>query len=451
MNFTTSKEANVNYLAKIVKINSFKPHPNADKLKLTTVDGYVVSTSIDSSEGIYVYFPVECTINKEFLKINNLYRDCKLNIDSSKSGFFEESGRVKCIKLRGLASEGLIMPIDTIYKFLKESICIKELEKLVGIEFDSINNLLLVKKYVIPTKITESSNKPLNNKKVINIVDNQFRYHIDTEHLQRNISKIQPTDIINISWKEHGTSAIFCNLLVNRSFSWKEKLSKFFGVNIVESEYKKFCSSRKVIKDKVLNSNVTSGYYDSDIWSIALEVIKDFLHEGLSIYAEIVGYMPNGSMIQSEYDYKCIYNPKLYEYSKMIPQQMYDAKLFDIIVYRITYTNVEGKVFEFSTQQIKDFCNKYNIHCIKELYYGPAQYLFPNLNIDEHWHENFLQLLRDTYLEKRSILCNNNVPEEGIVLRKESSNIEVYKLKSINFLEKESKMLDKGVVDIETI
>lgn len=50
----------------------------------------------------------------------------------------------------------------------------------------------------------------------------------------------------------------------------------------------------------------------------------------------------------------------------------------------------------------------------------------------------------------KGLLCNNNVPEEGIVLRREVNGIDVYKLKSINFLEKESKMLDRGEIDIES-
>lgn len=37
-----------------------------------------------------------------------------------------------------------------------------------------------------------------------------------------------------------------------------------------------------------------------------------------------------------------------------------------------------------------------------------------------------------------------------IVLRREVNGIDVYKLKSINFLEKESKMLDRGEIDIES-
>ena len=48
-------------------------------------------------------------------------------------------------------------------------------------------------------------------------------------------------------------------------------------------------------------------------------------------------------------------------------------------------------------------------------------------------------------------MCDNPVPEEGIVVRKESLfNCESYKLKSFRFLEGESKQLDTGEVDIES-
>lgn len=159
-------------------------------------------------------------------------------------------------------------------------------------------------------------------------------------------------------------------------------------------------------------------------------------------------YLNQLNLNQSGYDYKCIYDPKTYEYTKMTPKQMYDAKLFNILAYRITYTNVDGKVFEFSTQQVKDFCDKYGLNSVKELYYGRAKDLFSNIELDQNWHDNFLQALRDKYLEKQSVLCNNKVPEEGIVLRREISEIDVYKLKSIAFLERETKMLDKGEADI---
>ncbi len=66
MKLTTSKNANLNYLSKIVKIESFKPHPNADRLKLAIVDGCVISVSIDTKEGLFVYFQLECKINHNY-------------------------------------------------------------------------------------------------------------------------------------------------------------------------------------------------------------------------------------------------------------------------------------------------------------------------------------------------------------------------------------------------
>lgn len=53
-------------------------------------------------------------------------------------------------------------------------------------------------------------------------------------------------------------------------------------------------------------------------------------------------------------------------------------------------------------------------------------------------------------MEKDSVLCKNKVPEEGIVLRREVTNIDVYKLKANRFLVKETQELDKGAIDIES-
>lgn len=179
----------------------------------------------------------------------------------------------------------------------------------------------------------------------------------------------------------HNTSAIFCNLLTKRNLSWKEKLAKKFGVHIKENEYTTFCSSRKVIKDPNLNPGVTQGFYDCDIWSLGLEVVKNYLIKGMSLYCEIVGYMPTGSAIQGKWDYGCVYDPKVYRYQEMSATQMYQAKLFDIIVYRITMTNVDGKVHEYSAKQVRDWCIENGLHPVSELYYGKAEDLLISMYI----------------------------------------------------------------------
>lgn len=459
MKLTISKEANINYLAKIVSIKKgdFSSHPNANKLKLVNVQGNIISTSIDAQPGTYIYFPTESVIAPEFLKFNNLYRNTNANSNPEQRGFFEESGRVKCIKLRGLASEGFIIPIQSLIDFYQntysKNVDSEVFQKLVGTQFDMVDNFKLVWKYIIKTNSSKSNaDSKLKSKSIISekLVDDQFRYHIDTPKLVDNLTEVNPDDIIQISWKEHGTSAIFCNLLTKRKLSWIERFLVVIGVNIKTEEYTKFCSSRKVIKDPIINPNLSEGYYDYNIWTLALETIKDYLDEGMSVYAEIVGYLPTGSMIQKDYDYGCVYDPKLYDYKTMSAKEMLEAKLFKIVVYRITSTNVSGKVFEWSTQQIKNWCNKRQIGTVTELYYGPAKKLFPRLTVKTHWHENFLKHLREQYLENDSVLCLNKVPEEGIVLRREVNNISVFKLKANAFLQKETASLDKGIVDIES-
>ena len=48
-------------------------------------------------------------------------------------------------------------------------------------------------------------------------------------------------------------------------------------------------------------------------------------------------------------------------------------------------------------------------------------------------------------------MCENKVPEEGIVVRVEDLfECKSYKLKSFRFLEFESNELDKGVADVES-
>lgn len=112
MKFIKSKNANINYLAKIIEIKNFTPHPDPEttKLKLAHVDGFNIVVGIDSEPGIYIYFPTSCEINPQLLAYGNLYRHTgKNNKPEAKAGFFEDNGRVKAIKLRGVVSEGFLM------------------------------------------------------------------------------------------------------------------------------------------------------------------------------------------------------------------------------------------------------------------------------------------------------------------------------------------------------
>ena len=79
--FTISPKANPNYLARFVKITNLNPHPEADRLQITTIDGCTIITGMDAKLGdLVVYFPLECSINPKFLSATNSYED-KHNYD----------------------------------------------------------------------------------------------------------------------------------------------------------------------------------------------------------------------------------------------------------------------------------------------------------------------------------------------------------------------------------
>ena len=453
MNITISEKANPNYLAKIVSIQDFQKHPNADRLKLVNVDGFIVSVGIDTQPGIFIYFPVECQISDWYLKVNNLYRDKTLNSDQEATpGFFDEKGRVKALKLRNFISEGLVMPLDSLYKVFEKEFIDQYTDTFVNKEFDTVNDRLLVKKYVIKEYVKGMKSARKVKRYDDTIVEGQFRYHPDTEQLKKNMFELSLNDTIQISDKWHGTSAIFCNLLTKRKLSILEKIKKFFKFNVQTTEYKKFCSSRTVVKDPDLNKSLGQGYYDVDIWNIGLDVIKPHLYPGMSIYCELIGYTPTGRMIQKNYDYGCEYLPEKYDYSKMSPLEMYIDKLFNIYIYRITNTDSDGKVTEFSPSQIKDWSGHFGFSCVHELYYGTIEnYISKFEEVDTHnWHEQFLKLLSSEYLEKKCKYCKHDVIAEGIVLRVDINNkFKAFKLKSLQFLGMESKALDNNEQGIE--
>lgn len=148
MRLSVSKNSDVNYLSKIVYIDKFRPHsnPEVNKLKCCSVDGYNIITGIDSSTGLYVYFPTMSQINPEFLAYANLYRNKDLNADANKSEMFDENGRVKTIKLKGELSEGFIIDYEIFNSWLISTTNIslinndEDLKNIENFEFNQVEH-----------------------------------------------------------------------------------------------------------------------------------------------------------------------------------------------------------------------------------------------------------------------------------------------------------------------
>jgi hypothetical protein len=449
MKLTISKKANINYLAKIVNINTFRPLVGADKLKCCTVDGFNIICGIDSEPGLYVYFPVGCCLNPDFLKYANLYKNKENNSNPEQSGMFENSGRVKIIKLRGELSEGFILPI-TILKNYILSVTNVELTYEEGIEFDIVEHLgktfWINKKYIVPIKIKKEyiyNNKGSKQPKGLDkIIDGQFNFHYDTVLIKKCPQIIKPNDIISISEKIHGTSGISALVLCKQSLNWRQKIAKWLtGYEFNKYDY--LYSSRTIIKNKYYNKNVSDGYYNVDVWKYADEIIKPYLQKGMSIYYEIVGFLPNGSYIQKNYDYRCV---------PPISETYLHEKHFKVRPYRITITNIDGKIHEFSAKEVQQYCLKMGLTPVREYYYGYAKDLYPDLDIcSDDWSNQFINKLsedKNFYMECNSPTCDNEVPHEGIVIKIENMISAAFKLKCFKFL---NKSQNDESVDMEDI
>lgn len=439
---------NKNYCATVTTIKNIIPLDNCDNVVHTSIFGNLVVISKDTKIGdTGLFFPVETKLSQEFLTNNNLYRKQELNMDQTAKGYFEDNGRIKCVKFRQNKSMGLFMPLNSLSFIFR----MKEFDGdpypgdflTDGMEFDELNGVKICEKYIPIIKNTSSTTpgkKGRNRiKRVSKLIENQFNFHVDTSQLGKNLHRVKPSSLISITSKLHGSSLISSKILCKKKLNPIEKLLKLIGIKIQDTHYDYVYSSRKVIKNEY-DDKLTTGFYNEDIWGTAHNRLKEYLQDGMTFYAEIVGYLASGGYIQKGYDYGC------------------QPGEFEVYIYRITYTNSSGKVFEFSARQVQDFCKMNGLKAVPELYYGVASKLFEwieqglsnKYDTTLSFEENFLNLLKEKYLEKDCRMCSVVIPDEGIVLRIEGMDLEVYKLKSFRFLELETKELDSGEVDIES-
>lgn len=427
---------NDNYLAEVVRLDKFIKHPNADRLRVWNIHGYEVITDMSREPGdVCVFFQIETQINNEILKRLNMYSDKELNEDKTQVGYVNSQGRVKAVKLRGIVSEGMLLPADKVlfaFAGYDKNDLPYDWEQSIGQKFDTIEGRVMCNKYVPIQQSKSTEGKTREAKVKINefLIPGQFNLHYSTSKLQDNAWRFQDSeDQIVITDKWHGTSAVFSNVLTKRKLSFWEHVKKFFGSNIPTTEYSPMYSSRTVIKSIQGKYNVPGigGYYNSDIWGKVFEDLKPVLFEGYTLYGEIVGYTGD-KMIQKGYHYGC--KPGEHKF----------------LVYRITETSKNGIIEEYSWEDIKDFCKEHNLQHVPELFYGTIKdWMFKYADDGE----TLLDALKGVFLEKTCSHNINKVPSEGICIRNESGNKIAYKLKSKLFLEKESKDLDTALEVIE--
>jgi hypothetical protein len=195
---------------------------------------------------------------------------------------------------------------------------------------------------------------------------------------------------------------------------------KRLGVNITPTEYDYIYASRKVIKDP--NNPFQKDFYDTDIWTDEGKKLRGLLPENYIVFGELVGWTANGNAIQKDYTYG-------------IPQGQ--AKLY---VYRVTVINNQGIQTELSWDHMVEFCKGIGIETVKEIWRGKHKKFDAYKYMDKRLVTKY----------KNCLDCGKDQVDEGVCIRIDSLHPKIYKAKSPIFLEHETKLLDEGVVDLES-
>lgn len=420
----TIQENSTNYACSVVEVKDLLPIEGADNIVKTIVNGNTVVVPKSTEKGAkMLYFVSGTKLSADYCKNNNLYDKEENNLDTSKRGFISSrQSRVKAIRLKGVVSDGMLMPIDSLF-YLAVDI-IKSLDLKVGDEFTHINGNLLCEKYVVPVKESNQGGQKTSKSSKLKdlLLENQFRFHHETEHFVKHQNKFKQETEVIITRKLHGSSLILANVLLNKKLSIKDKIAKFFGINVPIEEYGIIWSSGKP-KGKLpkgIESETNKwetpnpSYYTSDIWARAYKEIGNKIEKGISVYAEIVGKGIQGDLFTYNQDY-------------------------GIHVYRITQTSVDGNVVEFSWEQVKKYCEKYGLNYVEEYFVGKVKEL---VVLDE----NLLGYLQQIYLNKSYPDCKI---DEGICIRIRETD-EIFKLKSPNFIKMESDNQENEVEERES-
>ena len=359
----------------IVKIEHLRPHTNADRLQIATIFGNDVIVDLNVAIGdIGIYFPSDLQLSKEFCEINDLVRRKDEN-GNPCGGYLDPNKRnIRPIKLRNEKSDGLYLPIK----------CLEYTQGRlkIGDRIDVVNGHEICCKYipVIKNKTSSKTKKCNKVRKYTAPVAPLFIEHADTEQLNYNLDAFKAGDQIEITLKMHGTSNRVAYVPVLKKFKrtlFDHMLGRE-GKPIYEYDY--ISGTRRTVLD-----SFDGGFYGSNAFRKQFEDrLRGKLLKNEEIYFEIVSYTNDGKPIMPSgpvpKDYQNIYG------KDMIFSYGCEVGHSEMYVYRMTMTNEDGDVVEYSPDFMRYRCEQIGVKTVPVFYKGyiPEEYTEIKTQLDNH-------------------------------------------------------------------
>lgn len=349
----------MSYNAYITTLKNVRKHPNADRLQLAECFGNTVCVGLDYTEGnIGVYFPVDGQLSEEFATVNNLVRK-KDYAGNNIGGYMDPNKRnVQAIRLRGEKSDGLFLPLS----------CLEytgvDLNSLnIGDAITIVNGHEICQKYIPhrnPSRGGERAGNKTCKKRVA--ISPLFAEHADTEQLAYNLSAFKPGDQIEITLKMHGTSQRTGYLPVFKGYkrTLLDKILRREGTPIYDWGY--VSGTRRTVLE-----NYEGGYYGSNAFREEhSKVFEGKLWKGETVYLEIVGFTQDGGTIMSKANNKKLNDKEFIKQYGNETTFSYGCEpgQSDMYVYRMTMTNEDGQVIEYTPDFMRYRCEMMGVKTV---------------------------------------------------------------------------------------
>ena len=407
----------MSYTGFVCQIKNLRNHPNGDNLYLGECFGNTVAVSRNGyTPGMTgVYFPTDGQLSTEFCQNNNLLRLRDENGHSIPGGGYMDPDKrnVTAIKLRGEKSDGLFLPL-TCLDYCFEDGAAAHLK--IGDTIDVVNGHDICTKYIPrgSKRVGRPTDGNRTRKKRVPIAP-LFVEHADTEQLAYNLGAFRSGDDVEITLKMHGTSQRTGFLPVFSGYRrtiW-DKLFRRDGEPIYN--YDLVTGTRRT----VINGE-DGGFYGSNAFRMPhAELFRGKLWKGETVYYEVVGFTDAGVPIMAEcgnkklndkefvkqygptttFSYGCARKPIAGLADPNDPNTAFVTPQSDIYVYRMTMTNEDGNIVEYTPDFIRYRCEQMGVKTVPVFWKGtipenPASADDPTIEPGE-WIKNVAERFYD--------------------------------------------------------
>ena len=412
------------YTAFITRIKNMRQHPNADRLQMGECFGNTVIVSMEYEDNqLGVYFPSDGQVSTEFAEANNLLRKKDEN-GNNIGGYMDPDKRnITAIKLRGEKSDGLFLPLKSLETF-GDITTLRE-----GDRIDTFNGHEICCKYVPRRNVRHghASNGNKTRKKKVDVAP-LFTEHADTEQLAYNLGAFKPGDEIEITLKMHGTSQRTAHLPVFKGYKrtlW-DKICKREGTPIYNWGY--VSGTRRTVLE-----NFEGGYYGSNEFREAhSKFFEGKLWKGEEVYYEVVGFTHTGAPIMASCDNKKLNDKEFvkqygktttfsygcepqitlkHNCSEEVGYTLAEVKpQSDIYVYRMTMTNEDGDLVEYTPDFMRYRCEQMGVKTVPVMWKGVIPTVSPS------YAGEWIKDVAEQYYDGPDPIGKTHV-REGVVVR----------------------------------